>query len=157
MLTFKGWQRWHDLQRGAATGPTAFMAMQYGDSRLDRIVNDWFRPAIRQTGFRLVRLDDEERAGLIDDRIRVEIQSARFLVADLTTGNKGAFWEAGYAEGLDKPVIYTCEQSAFSTASHFDTNHHLHILWDESGLEQAMERLKATIRVTIPEAKRADD
>lgn len=130
------------------------MAMQYRDGRLDRIVNQWFRPVVEETGFTLFRLDDEEPAGLIDDRLRIEIQSARFLIADLTHENRGAFWEAGYAEGLGKPVIYTCEGSVFRTASHFDTNHNLHILWDEDNLESAMERLKATIRVTIPDAKR---
>ena len=56
---------------------------------------------------------------MIDDRLRVEIQSARFLIADLTHENRGAFWEAGYAEGLGKPVIYTCEESVFNTSSQF--------------------------------------
>jgi len=35
--------------------------------------------------------------------------------------NPGAYWEAGYAEGLGKPVIYTCEEAKFVEASHFDT------------------------------------
>ena len=108
-----------------------------------------------ETGFNLKRLDDDPRAGLIDDRLRVEIQGAHFLIADLTHANPGAYWEGGYAEGLGKPVIYTCEQSVFKEKkSHFDTNHHLHVLWDEADLKDAMERLKATIRATIPEARR---
>ena len=78
------------------------------------------------------------------------------MIADLTNENRGAYWEAGYAEGLGKPVIYTRDKAA-KDSSHFDTNHHLHIRWDEGDLEQAMDRLKATIRVTIPEAKREDD
>ena len=157
-LTFAGWQRWEDLWRGALSETKAFMAMQYGDALLDRIMNDYFRPAVRQTGFRLVRLDDESPAGLIDDRLRVEIQSSRFLIADLTRGNNGAYWEAGYAEGLGKPVIYTCEERVWTTQkSHFDTNHHLHIVWNADAPQAAMERLQATIRVTIPEARRADD
>jgi hypothetical protein len=58
---------------------------------------------------------------------------------------------------LGKPVIYTCERSVFHVNSHFDTNHHLHVLWEHDNLNLAIERLKATIRATIPEAKRTDD
>jgi hypothetical protein len=130
------------------------MAMEYGDPILDRLVNDHFRPAVQDTGFVLRRLDDEPRAGLIDDRLRVEIQSSRFLIVDLTHGNAGAYWEAGYAEGLGKPVIYTCQESKFADASHFDTNHHLHVLWNENDMDAAVKQLKATIRATIPEATR---
>ncbi|MGH9894821.1 MAG: hypothetical protein ACREA0_23150 [bacterium] len=129
--------------------------MEYGHEELDNLVNTYFKPALAETGFVLRRLDDEQPAGLIDDRLRVEIQSARFLLVDLTHRNLGAYWEAGYAEGLGKPVIYTCEESKFEDASHFDTNHHLHVLWNAADLAPAIKKLKATIRATIPEATRA--
>lgn len=152
-LSFAGWERFEALRRGTPIGRKAFMAMEYRDPVLDRIVNDHFRLAVEHTGFVLRRLDDEPRAGLIDDRLRVEIQSARFLIVDLTHKNAGAYWEAGYAEGLGKPVIYTCEKSRFREASHFDTNHHLHVLWTENEPEAAASELKATIRATLPEAR----
>lgn len=130
--------------------------MQYGDSTLDTIVNDHFRPAVAETGFILRRLDDEQPAGLIDDRLRLEIQSSHFLIVDLSHDNRGAYWEGGYAEGLGKPVISTCTESVFEkTPSHFDTNHHLHVLWNPADIEPALKKLKATIRATIPEAQRA--
>jgi nucleoside 2-deoxyribosyltransferase len=80
-------------------------------------------------------------------------------MADVTHGNNGAYWEAGYAEGLGKPVIYTCERSKFDKVegrggAHFDTNHHLTVLWDSDAMADAADRLKATIRATFPEAKR---
>jgi hypothetical protein len=129
-LTLEGWKRFEDLRRSTASSRRAFMAMPYGNALLDQLVNDNFRLAVAQTGFELRRLDDEQPAGLIDDRLRVEIQSARFLIADLTHGNRGAYWEAGYAEGLGRPVIYTCQHARFGEVSHFDTNHHLTVLWD---------------------------
>lgn len=155
-LTFDGWSRYEQLRRGTPTGRKAFMAMEYDDLVLDRIVNDHFRPAVEATGFVLRRLDDEPRAGLIDDRLRVEIQSARFLIVDLTHRNPGAYWEAGYAEGLGKPVIYTCDAAKFEDASHFDTNHHLHVLWKPDAIALAVTQLKTTIRATIPEATREE-
>jgi len=152
-LTFAGWDRFEQLRRGTPRSRRAFMAMQYRDPLLDRLVNDHFRSAVAQTGFELRRLDDEQPAGLIDDRLRVEIQSCRFLIADLTHGNRGAYWKAGFAEGLGKPVIYTCEHTKMKD-THFDTNHHLIVPWDEGAMDAAMKKLKDTIRATIPEATR---
>lgn len=64
-----------------------------------------------------------------------------------------------YAEGLGKPVIYTCEKEKFEEQkTHFDTNHHLTIIWDDENPEEAAEELKATIRATLPrEAKLTDE
>jgi len=160
-LTFNGWNRYEKLKLGSHSGNTAFMAMQFGDPVLELVVNDCFRPAVDSVGFSLRKLDDPEhqRAGLIDDRLRNEIKSSRFILSDLTHANNGAYWEAGYAEGLGKPVIYTCEQGVFKNrvneggGTHFDTNHHLHILWDAENLQDAEQRLMACIRATIPEAK----
>jgi nucleoside 2-deoxyribosyltransferase len=88
----------------------------------------------------------------------VEIHSSEFLVADLTHDNPGAYWEAGYAEGLGKPVIYICEKEKFETTkTHFDTNHHLTIVWDKDALQKAGEDLKATIRATLPHLARQED
>jgi len=158
MLSFEGWQYYEKLKRGATESRKAFMAMKYGEEELDRIVNDFFRDAVKQTGFDLFLLYERPKAGLIDNRLRVEIQTSRFLIADLTHKNPGAYWEAGYAEGLGKPVIYTCEQKKFKKfKTHFDTNHHLTILWDEKNPDEAAKQLKATIRATLPEAAKLTD
>lgn len=151
-LTFKGLEYLDQLQRGQKDSRKAFMAMEYGDSVLDRIVKEFFLPAVAQTGFELVRLDHRPVAGLIDDHLRVELGTSRFVVADLTHDNEGAYWEAGFAEGAGKPVIYTCEREKFkSKKSHFDTNHHLTVIWDEKNPADAAEQLKATIRTTLPD------
>lgn len=160
-LSFAGWKRYEELKRGLASGNVAFMAMQYQDPELDQIVDDYFRPALSLTGFTLRRLDDRPQAGLIDDRLRVEIKGCRFLIADLSHGNRGVHWEAGYAEGLGKPVIYTCHKDVFSDPNHthhphFDTNHHLTVSWDLANIKGACQRLKETIRATIPDAIQQD-
>jgi hypothetical protein len=160
-LSFEGWARYDELQRGVHAGRIAFMAMQYNDPDLDRVHKECFRKAVAETGFSLRRLDDEPQAGLIDNRLRVEIRGAAFLIADLSHKNAGAYWEAGFAEGLGKPVIYTCEKRAFddkATRPHFDVNHHTTIIWSADDLANAAEQLKATIRNTLPtDAKMQDD
>jgi len=120
---------------------------------------DHFIPAVRATGFELQRLDTRPKAGLIDGRREVEISFARFLIADLTHGNRGAYWEAGFSHGLGKPVFYTCEEGYFRRFStHFDTNHHQTVMWNAAEPERAVEDLKAVIRASLPaEAKLRDD
>ena len=157
-LSFAGWDHYEKLRRGGATYKKGFIAMKFGDKLLDKLMADILKPCSRQAGFDLLRLDDTPKAGLIDDRLRVEIQSSDFLLADLTHDNPGAYWEAGYAEGLGKPVIYICEREKFETSkTHFDTNHHLTIVWDKDNLPKAGEDLKATIRATLPHLAKQDD
>lgn len=157
-LTFEGWARFEELQRGRSSSRIAFMAMQFGDPELDRVYRECFMPAVGATGFQLKRLDEGQPAGLIDDRLRVEIRQSRFLLADLTHQNRGAYWEAGFAEGLGKPVIYTCSREAFDKGgTHFDTNHHLTVIWEPGKEGEAVEKLKATIRATLPEEARLTD
>ncbi|CAG1065667.1 hypothetical protein BAC1_01254 [uncultured bacterium] len=158
-LTFKGWDHYDQLKKGTINGRKAFMAMKFEDPGLDNMFSTHFVPAVDKTGFELVTLNDSKRAGLIDDRLRVDIMTSRFLIADLTHDNNGAYWEAGFAEGLGKPVIYTCEKEKFEKLkTHFDTNHHLTIKWDANEPHKAVEDLKSTIRATLPaEAKLIDD
>lgn len=156
-MKFEGWEHYEQLQNESTDSRIVFMAMKFGDQELNAIVENVFRPAVAKTGFELRILSDVPKAGLIDDRLRVEIRRSRFLIADITHQNPGAYWEAGFAEGLGKPVIYTCKREAFAVgASHFDTNHHLTVMWHED-VKQVAEELKATIRATLPSEATPDD
>jgi hypothetical protein len=159
-LTLSGWQLFEELQRGKSDSRIAFMAMQFGDEELDQVYKDHFKIGVAATGFDLKRVDEGQPAGLIDDRLRVEIRQSQFLIADLTHQNRGAYWEAGFAEGLGKPVIYTCRKDVFddkTKGTHFDTNHHLTVVWEPSKLGEAVEKLKATIRATLPDEAKLND
>ncbi len=157
-LSFEGWNKYEELHRIGVDSRIAFMAMPFREPDISNFVDLHIRSAVAATGFTLRRADDEQQAGRIDDQMRFDIRNARFLIADLTHGNRGAFWEAGYAEGLGRPVIYTCREDKFDdeNARHFDTNNHLTIKWSANNPGEAMRKLKATIRLTIPEAKQQD-
>ena len=93
---------------------------------------------------------DIARAGIIDNIMRAEICDAAFVVIDLTHDNSGAYWEAGYAEGLGKPVIYICEKSKFDEAkTHFDTNYCTTVLWTASDGEGFQDQFVATLRRSL--------
>ncbi len=159
-VTPKGWDRYEELRRSVIESRTAFMAMPFNDATLDRVFEDCFKPAVAATGFELRRITNQQKAGVIDDQMRVAIRRARFTVAELTSGNKGAYWEAGFAEGLNRPVIYTCERSYFDDAEtkpHFDINHCSRVIWNKDELSKAAEELKARIRATLPDEAKMND
>jgi nucleoside 2-deoxyribosyltransferase len=161
-LNPEGWRRYGELSRSHAASRYGFMAMMYGDQELDAVVANHFVPEVRKTGFDLRRLDQGQPAGLIDDQLRVMIRASRFLICDLTHGNRGAYWESGFAEGLGKPVIYTCRSEVFRDRQHehhphFDTNHMVTVIWDPADLATAARRLKDTIRATLPSEANLQD
>lgn len=41
--------------------------------------------------------------------------------------------------------------------THFDTNHHMAIVWDKENPKESGEQLKATIRATLPALARHRD
>jgi hypothetical protein len=105
-----------------------------------------------RAGFELFDLRDQQRAGVIDDHMRVAIRNSRFLIADLSYGCRGSYWEGGFAEGLGRPVIYTCEAAKWAEEMpHFDTNHMATIIWEASTFNAAGRQLTAIIRNTLPE------
>jgi hypothetical protein len=155
-LSFKGWELYHRLTRGTSGGARAFMAMDFNDRQMDDVFANCFKPAVAQTGFDLRTLREDPKMGLIDERMRVEIRRSRFVVADLTHGNHGAYFEAGMAEGIGLPVVYTCRANEFKNI-HFDASHLLAVKWDPDDLSKAAEELKTIIRATLPEEAQLDD
>ena len=154
-LTALGWELYEKLEISSDTTREVFMAMGYGSDAADKAYHQ-FEDAVFDTGFKLWRLDERPEAGLIDARMIVAIQNAKFVIADLTNQNSGVYWEAGMAHGLGKKVIYTCCESDWEKI-HFDTNHYTTVKWKEDDLDEAVENLKASIRATFPlEAKMTD-
>ena len=150
-LTLKGWKRYEEEKRGSFQGSYGFIAMQFEESDLDSLLEKSVKPAVKGSlGYDLVDLRDVARAGVIDNIMRNRIRDAAFVIADLTHDNSGAYWEAGYAEGLGKPVIYICERTKFEKKStHFDTNHCTTVPWCHDDLDSFLENLIATIRRSL--------
>jgi nucleoside 2-deoxyribosyltransferase len=97
-----------------------------------------------------VDIRDTAKAGIIDNLLRAQIRDSAFVLVDLTHDNSGAYWEAGYAEGLGKPVLYLCEKNKFAEKqTHFDTNHCTTVIWDVENPSRFSEELVATIRRSL--------
>lgn len=88
-----------------------------------------FKPGIEDSKyFKAVRVDSDEHNQKIDDRIVALIRQSGLLVADFTGDRGGVYFEAGLAQGLGIPVIWTCRID-YSDKLHFDTRQYNHILW----------------------------
>lgn len=150
-LTLGGWERFQAEQSGTSSATFGFLAMKFGDARLEDFVTNVLKPCVRNgIGYELLDMRDVARAGIIDNIMRAQIRDASFVIVDLTHDNSGAYWEAGYAEGLGKPVIYICESEKFAEAqTHFDTNHSTTVVWAEESAELFRNELIATLRRSL--------
>lgn len=129
----------------------AFVAMWF-DASVSDLYKRGIKPAVKAAGYNPLRIDQKPDANKIDDEIIAEIRRSRFVVADFTHGNSGArggvYYEAGFAYGLNIPVIFTCREDMFGNI-HFDTRQYNHIGWAEP--EDLVEPLKQRILARIGE------
>ena len=128
-----------------------FLAMEYDDVDLEAFASKHMKPAITESlQFKLKDMRDISQAGVIDLQLREALREAKFVVADLTHDNNGVYWEAGFAEALDKPTIYTCEKGKFEKVkTHFDTNHCTTILWSSDKPQKFREQFVSAIRRSL--------
>ena len=150
-LTLEGWEHYEEDIRGKIDGTYGFLAMQFGDHFLDNFVEDVLKPAVEnKLGYKIIDMRDISQAGIIDNIMRDQIRRATFVIVDLTHDNHGAYWEAGYAEGLDKPVVYICEKKKFDDhKTHFDTNHCTTVTWSRDDDDGFCKELVATLRRSL--------
>ena len=100
------------------------------------------------------RIDREEHNDKIDDKIIVEIRRAQFTVADVTGQRQSEYFEAGFAKGLGRPVIWTCREVELAKV-HFDTRQYNHVVWATP--EELRQKLRDRVRATIPGARLSGD
>mgnify|MGYP002084402533 CR=1 FL=1 len=97
------------------------------------------KAAIEATGNEAYYVDMDAHNGNISDKIAEEIRNCKFLVADFTCQNTGVYYEAGYAKGIGKTVIYTCRHDDFANV-HFDIKQIQFIIWiDKTDLENKLK------------------
>lgn len=149
IITVAGYRRLEELREIQASSDQAFVAMWFDDS-MKTAWQEGFEPGIREAGYRALRIDRKEHNNKIDDEIIAEIRRSRFLVADFTSepekARGGVYYEAGFAQGLNIPVIFTSRDDRFEDV-HFDTRQFNHIVW--ANPEDLRKKLKNRISATV--------
>ena len=160
-LTLKGYERLEKVERRLIPSIQAFVAMWFDPSMTDAY-DQGIEPAVRETGYEPLRIDRKEHTNKIDDEIVAEIKRSKFLIADFTCGvvphdgkdtaiaRGGVYYEAGFAQGRDIPVIWCCRSDRIGDV-HFDTRQFAHIVWDDPA--DLRKRLRDRIIAVIGERK----
>jgi hypothetical protein len=149
-LSVEGWQRLESPIGSGGIPGRCFVAMSF-NPELDDAWKLGIEPALKACGFQGVRVDKQEHNRDINDMIIAEVKKAQFVVADFTEHKAGVYFEAGFARGLGREVIWCCRKSDFDK-THFDTNHYSHIIWrGPSDLKQQLvNRILATVHSAEP-------
>jgi nucleoside 2-deoxyribosyltransferase len=146
-LTTKGLARVSELSRNKGEGERAFVAMWF-NPQTDLAYENAIEPAIRAAGYEPIRIDRTQHAGKIDDQIIMEIRRSRFMVADFTGQRQSVYYEAGFAQGRDIPIIWTCKEGE-EEHLHFDTRQYNHVLWKDGDMQNFQNRLHQRIEAVI--------
>ena len=132
VLAVEGYARIAELEQVNGKSSQAFVAMWFDETTTDAW-EQGIKLGIRDAGYKPIRIDEKEHVNKIDDEIIAEIRRSHFVVADFTQGEDGArggvYYEAGFAHGLNIPVIYLCRKDSLNKI-HFDTRQYNHIVWD---------------------------
>jgi hypothetical protein len=150
IITPKGWDFMDNLTATpsiSSNSSTAFVTMRFDESAYLA----WFEavaPAIEDAGHKPFRIDKVEYDSRIDDEIIAAIRSCNFLVADFTGQRSAIYFEAGFAQGLGKQVIWLCREDDVAKV-HFDISQHNQIIWQSSELPQLRIALRNRIEATI--------
>lgn len=144
----KGYARFSE-HNNQASYDQAFVAMWFNQS-VDDAYEYGIEAALRDCGYRPMRIDRKEHINKIDDEIVAEIKRSKFVVADFTSEpdkpRGGVYFEAGYAMGMGIPVVWTCQEDLIGQV-HFDTRQFNHIVWKDPA--ELAEKLKNRILATI--------
>ena len=154
-LSAPGWSKFEEIQTKAIKSAQAFVAMWFNESTEEPYRNGIYK-AIYDSGYDPARIDTQhQHLNKVDDEIIAEIRRSRFLVADFTcepgTVRGGVYFEAGFAMGLNIPIIWTCKDTSMNDL-HFDTRQYPHIPWKDSA--DLYRQLKARIGAVIGDGPR---
>lgn len=140
-----GWARIEKDEQDESNSKNAFIAMSF-DKSMDE-VQATLKSVIFDNGYDPRIMSEIEHNHQIVPEMLYEIRQAKFLVAELTNHNNGAYFEAGYALGLGKDIIQVCRKDTFDEDGHFDVKQVNTILWEDT--DDLYKKLDARIKATI--------
>ena len=90
-------------------GNHAFVAMPF-DAAFSDLFHYGISNAVRKNGLLCERIDQQAFTGDILQRLKDQIETAKLVIADLTTGNANVFLEIGFAWGNGIPTVLICRE-----------------------------------------------
>ncbi len=153
-----GWSRVSYLYDKEQAMNKGFIAMKFCIKT--QSIREAFRKAICECHYEEIIIDEKEHNNQIVPEIFADISKSKFIVVDVTFPNYGAYYEAGYAQGLGKQVIVCCKKDVFEDIHkekrpHFDISQKSMIVWDteEELVKKLVRRIDATVGINSVKCK----
>ncbi|MBR1444119.1 MAG: hypothetical protein IJ583_11390 [Firmicutes bacterium] len=148
ILTFNGWKLVEKNNYDSSKSKDVFIAMSYDESLAD--TERTIRDVLIKLHYNPIVMKDVQHNHQIVPEMLYQIRKAKFVIADFTLQNNGAYYEAGYALGQNKEVIHLCREDELSNENsklHFDIAQVNTIIWkDYKDLKEKLtNRIEATI------------
>ena len=151
VVTPEGYMAAEELTAKRGQSEEVFVAMSFA-SAMTAAYERGIRVGIEHAGYVPIRVDRTEHVNRIDDEIIARIRRSAFVVADFTEQKPGVYFEAGFALGLNLPVIWTCRSDDIGKL-HFDVRQYNCIDWVD-GADLA-RRLQLRIEAIVGRGPRA--
>lgn len=142
-LSAKAWDRVYELQKNQTNNQNVFVAMKFGKET--QALREKLKEGLE--GYNVRIMDEIEHNHQIVPEMLYEIRNSKFVIAELSNHNNGAYYEAGYALGLGKEVIHICQKNELSNGLHFDVAQVNTIVYEN--IDEIPEKLKKRIQATI--------
>jgi hypothetical protein len=142
----------------AINKPKVFVVMpiqgeKYGTQEQQRIHREYdqrfekIEGVVSDAGGVAIRIDKEHPLEDLVSRIKKEIRSSSFVIADLTDERPSCYFETGFAEGIGRKVLYVASKQSVGkpgtdTKIHFDIHMNVHFF---SNLGELEEKLASAI------------
>lgn len=145
-FTIKGIESVQNLFVGGANSRICFVAMSFGPETAE--IRSAIKRALQFTNYKEYIIDevDINSDRTINDEIIAGLKRCQFCIADFSYHKAGVYFEAGFALGNGKKVIYTCLESEFEHA-HFDIKPLQHIIYKTP--EELSKKLVSKIQAFI--------
>ena len=150
-VTPSGYMAADELTTTRGQSEEVFVAMSFSPE-MTPAYEEGLRLGIERAGYVPVRVDRTEHVNRIDDEIVARIRRSAFVVADFTEQKPGVYFEAGFALGLNLPVIWSCRDDDIDNL-HFDVRQYNCIDWtDENDLARRLQLRVEAIVGSRPES-----
>jgi len=99
-----------DISVYSSSSKSAFVVMQFS-KEYNELYEEVIKPVIKEFGYECKRADEIYTSTPILEDIRQSIKESSVVVAEITPDNPNVFYELGYSQAINKPIILLCDRS----------------------------------------------
>lgn len=135
--------------------PVCFIAMAFGIQDTDEFYEKQLLPVLKRCEIRPIIINRHQSNDDLNVQIFDQLRKADFCIVDLTYARQSVYFEAGYAQSREIPVVYTVRRDHLNKGQpddrrvHFDVQMKPIITWDGLDDEDFGKRLEQRIRATF--------